>query len=259
MFPLQPPSQPTKISICPGEAITAELSPKGKKVLWSPAPGLSDPTSYSPAIKAMQGTTYTVTLSDSTGCPNSSEAVLDVHVKKAPLVDAGPDRFYSTGTSFTLAPIYGPNISSYLWFPSDSLSCTTCPSPTGTASKTRQYIIRVTSDSGCVASDTVMIGVDCRSAVIFMPKAFTPNNDNLNDWFYPKTVGIKTINRFTIYNRYGQPVFEARNFPPNDKSFGWDGKYRGVDQPMNTYIFTIESVCDIGEKVVKNGSFVLMR
>jgi gliding motility-associated-like protein len=92
-----------------------------------------------------------------------------------------------------------------------------------------------------------------------MPKAFSPNNDNLNDYFYPITVGIKTIVRFTIYNRQGQVIYEATNFPPNDKTFGWNGLLKGSYQSVGTYVYILESICDIGEKLIKKGSFVLLR
>jgi gliding motility-associated-like protein len=92
-----------------------------------------------------------------------------------------------------------------------------------------------------------------------MPTAFTPNNDNLNDYYYPLTRGIKTIVRFSIYDRFGKLVYEARNFPPNDKSFGWNGKINTMDQSTSVFVYYIEALCDVGEKLYKKGSVVLIR
>jgi gliding motility-associated-like protein len=251
---------PNDIAICQQGTTTVDVNPKGKIILWTPATGLSNPSIYNPVISATQDVTYTATLSDSVGCiTNSSSAIVKVHVKTLPTVDAGPDMIYPRGANFTLSPAYSNNVSSYLWKPSDLLSCNTCPSPNGINDITRNYVITVTSDSGCVASDSVRIAIECKDANLFMPKAFSPNNDNLNDYFYPITVGIKTIVRFTIYNRQGQVIYEATNFPPNDKTFGWNGLLKGSYQSVGTYVYILESICDIGEKLIKKGSFVLLR
>jgi gliding motility-associated-like protein len=251
--------QPGEISLCPNEAIEADINPKGNKILWSPATGLSDPTSYNPVVTTTQSTRYTVTLTDSSGCVASSSATLDVQVRPLPSVNAGADKFYSTGTSFRLEPVYSNDVVKYLWSPPGLLSCTDCATPSGIANGRHQFVVKVTSANGCSASDSLVVAVDCKSAMIYMAKAFTPNNDNLNDRFYPRTTGITSINKFIIYNRFGQVVYQASNFPPNDQSFGWNGKYKGVNQPMNTYVYSLESVCDVGEKIYRNGSFVLMR
>ena len=251
---------PASASICQQQSTTVDVSPKGKVVLWSPAAGLSDPTSYTPVISPTQNTVYTATLSDSAGCvTNSSSATVSINVKSLPTVDAGPDAFYPKGASYTFAPVYSSNVSSYLWSPSDLLSCNTCPIPQGYADRTQTYILQVTSDSGCVATDSVTISIECKYANLFMPKAFTPNNDNLNDVFYPITIGVKSITKFIIFDRRGEVMYEAENFSPNDRSFGWDGKFKGTAQPMGGYVYILEAVCDIGEKLFKKDSFILVR
>jgi gliding motility-associated-like protein len=117
----------------------------------------------------------------------------------------------------------------------------------------------VASDSNCIAEDSITIFVQCKESYILMPTAFTPNNDGLNDYYYPITRGIKTIRKFTIFNRFGQAVFEARNFSPNEKSFGWNGQLKSKDQRSSVFVYVIEALCDQGETVYKKGSFVLIR
>ena len=68
-----------------------------------------------------------------------------------------------------------------------------------------------------------------------MPTAFTPNRDGLNDLLIPYLVGMKSLNRFSIYNRWGNPVFTTSTMGK-----GWDGKYNGVDQPVGVYVWMIE-------------------
>ena len=92
-----------------------------------------------------------------------------------------------------------------------------------------------------------------------MPNAFTPNYDNLNDFFYPLTRGIKSIIRFSIYNRFGKLAFEAKNFPPNSKAFGWNGLVNNTPQTSDVFVYYIEALCDVGEKLYSKGSFILLK
>jgi gliding motility-associated-like protein len=251
---------PESVKLCQFETAMVDVNPKGKKILWTPSTGLSDATSYNPVIAPLQNTVYTVTLTDSTGCTTAgSSATVSVFVNPALTVNAGPDRFYPKGSTYTIAPTYSGNIATYFWTPSVLLTCNNCATPSGINEYTQQYIIKVTSDSGCVASDTITISLECKSANIFIPKAFTPNNDNLNDYFYPSGVGVKSIVKFTIYNRQGRVLFEASNFKPNDKLYGWNGKYKGANQSVDTYVYSLEAICEFGETLYKKGSFLLLK
>jgi len=244
--------------ICLQDTITLHVSPPTKQITWSPADGLSNPNGYNPVVSPPQTTTYTATLTDSVGC-FSGTANITVHVKSLPQVDAGADSTYPYDTPFSLHPTYSSNVASYLWTPTDSLSCNTCAYPNGVSWASTTYLVTVTSDSGCIARDSVIIFVQCKDSYILMPTAFTPNQDGLNDYYYPLTRGIKKIVRFTIYNRFGQAVFDAKNFSPNDKSYGWDGQLKSWAQPSSVYVYIIEAICDVGDTIYKKGSFVLIR
>ncbi len=248
----------SNLYVCPDDSVQLNVEPPFYKITWSPAAGLSNPNAYSPNASPSATTTYTATLTDSVGCFTSSVDVV-VHLKALPTVDAGPDQVLPYYSNFTISPTYGNNIVSYLWTPSDQLNCTSCPDPTGTLAQKETYTITVTSDSGCVAQDKITIFVECKDSNLLLPNAFTPNNDNLNDVFYPITRGIQTILDFSIYNRAGQLVYHRKNFPPNDKSYGWKGFIKS--QPVSTavFVYTIEALCDSGEKIFKKGSFVLIR
>ena len=238
--------------------VQLEVLPANTKIAWSPSTGLSDSTSHNPFASPVQSTIYKALLTDTAGCFSDSMKI-QVLVKPLPVADAGPNRTYPYYTGFSLSPSYSSNIQDYLWSPSHLLDCYTCPNPNGIASSTQTYTLTVTANNGCVASDKVTIFVECNGANLLLPTAFSPNNDNLNDYFYPITRGIKKILRFSIYNRQGQKVFEASDFEPNQKLWGWDGKFKGADQNTSAYIYDIECLCDLGETFNKKGSFVLLR
>jgi gliding motility-associated-like protein len=69
--------------------------------------------------------------------------------------------------------------------------------------------------------------------LIFIPSAFTPDGDNLNDVLYPIVNNLVAYN-FRILNRWGQTVFYS--IDPNE---GWDGKYNGADEVPGTYVYRV--------------------
>ncbi len=247
-------------AICPGGQVTLDVVPKGKQIVWAPAAGLSNATVYNPVVSPLQTTRYTATLTDSSGCRYSSIANVTVFVNALPTVDAGPDKQITLGAPFSITPNYSSNVRSYSWTPATLLNCTNCANPGGLATSSHTYTIKVTSDSGCVASDTITIIAKNPDPVISMPKAFSPNNDNLNDYYYPITSGLAVITRFSIYNREGQVLYERTNFSPgSSRSYAWNGEHKGVKQPPRAYLYMLEAVSDLGKKVYKAGSFILVR
>ena len=244
--------------ICRNDTAKLDVDPKMKRVVWAPATALSNPSIYNPTLSPIVTTVYTATLTDSVGCFTSSASV-NVNVKSLPTVNAGPDRIVPYNSPFTITPIYSNNVTAYKWSPQASLNCTTCASTNGIALTSQTYQIKVTSDSACISYDSVTIFVECKYANLLMPTAFTPNNDNLNDTYYPVTRGIKSIVKFAIYNRQGQVVYEAKNAPPNSKAFAWTGDYKGQFQPAGAYVYVLAALCELGETITKSGSFILLR
>ena len=255
-FRAQPSASP--VTICAGENVSINAGPPDKRIVWLPAAGLSSVSMYNPIASPTTSTTYMATLTDSAGCFSSTTSVA-VIVKTIPTVNAGPDRILPYNTAFTITPLYSNNVRSYLWSPANLLSCATCATPNGTALQAQTYTIQVSSDSGCVAKDTINIFIECKYANLLMPSAFTPNRDLQNDLYYPLARGISIIKRFSIFNRYGQLIFEVKNFKPNDKAWGWDGKFKGQDQSTDSYVYFLEAVCDAGGTILKKDSFILLR
>jgi gliding motility-associated-like protein len=117
----------------------------------------------------------------------------------------------------------------------------------------------VTNSYGCVASDTVSIKVFCDRSQLFVPNAFTPDNDGANDILMVRGSGIVTIKSFRIFNRWGELIFERNNFPPNDAKYGWDGKVRGVIGGPDVYVFTAEVLCENGTPFTYKGNISLIK
>lgn len=121
---------------------------------------------------------------------------------------------------------------------------------------TTPFVVRYTvKDSfGCqsIAQKTIKVYSSCYLAV---PSAFTPNGDGLNDFLYPLNA-VKAENLdFKVYNRWGQLVFETRNW-----KHGWDGTFKGVQQATGVYVWFLSYTDrDTKQSRQMKGTSVLIR
>jgi gliding motility-associated-like protein len=120
-------------------------------------------------------------------------------------------------------------------------------------SQTVTYAVQATTSIGCTGTDTVVVKVFAEKD-IFVPNAFTPNNDGHNDLLRPKMPGIQTLHYFSIYSRMGQMVYTT-----NTLGAGWDGVFNGQAMPMGAYVWIAEGVDVEGKTVVRKGTVVLIR
>ncbi len=141
----------------------------------------------------------------------------------------------------------------YKWTPLLDLSSDTSASPVYTGNTDRQYLVRVTSPSGCFVVDTVQL-ITFNKADIFVPSAFTPNKDGKNDRLKPITAGIRHLQYFRIWNRWGQLVYQSVTDLP-----GWDGTIQQVAAPAGTYVWEVKALDTRGFPVQKKGTVVLIR
>jgi gliding motility-associated-like protein len=101
----------------------------------------------------------------------------------------------------------------------------------------------------------------CIGVVYWIPNAFTPDNNEFNQTFRPifnDGIDIDGFS-FTIYNRWGQKVFERTNVDVNAQNQGWDGTLNGDLLSPDTFVYTMEATCDNGEIVFFKGDVTLIR
>jgi len=87
----------------------------------------------------------------------------------------------------------------------------------------------------------INIGFDASCTDVFIPNAFTPNDDGRNDYF--TILGgsdIINVNHFAVVDRWGTLLFQQKNFPSNDDNFGWDGKFKGEYLSTGVYFYYTE-------------------
>lgn len=187
-------------------------------------------------------------VTDKQGC-RSAKAVKDIVITEA-FADAGKDFTVIKNTGFQLA---GNGNGSYLWSPATGLSDPTISNPGAMLQSDQQYTLTVTHPAGCIATDDVYVKVIDEPA-IYVPTAFTPNRDGLNDLFRPVYLGINAVEFFKIYDRWGNEIFTSK-----DPARGWDGLYKGRMAATGTYIWLIRATDITGKLIEKKGSVTLIR
>ena len=148
-----------------------------------------------------------------------------------------------------------PGYSQYTWIPAFNLNNPNIPNPIFNGARSIDYTLQILDPlTGCKILDVYKLDVS-NEVVVAVPKAFTPNRDNLNDILKIEAgAGVKMLKSFIIFNRFGKIVFQT-----NDITKGWDGRYNGYDQEMDAYSYLIDYITykDISQR--KTGSFILMR
>ena len=250
---------PADTAFCLGGKVQYRSDGEGR-VSWSPSSWLSATNIRNPVSTPDSSIVYQVIVTDSAGC-FADTATASVQVNYYPTADAGSDQVVPFNNPFTLRPVYSPDVERYTWTPPvNRLSCTTCPVVSGTALESANYTITVANEFGCKTKDEVKVIVACNKTNLNLPSGFTPDNDGVNDLFYPLTRGYRLINKFTVYNRWGNKVFERTNFAPNTPSLGWNGT-ASDKQPLDTgvFVWVVEATCDLGQRVESRGTVVLIR
>ncbi len=122
----------------------------------------------------------------------------------------------------------------------------------GAVQASGEIYLTVIDQYGCQATDSIYMNTQ-PCCIVALPSAFTPNGDGLNDVFRPITTGHHELKVFRVVNRWGQTVFES-----NNEKLGWDGKFNGVPQDIDTYFWYLNFECD-GKTVEEQGEVTLIR
>ena len=231
----------------------AQLNATGGSIYrWSPPTYLNSTTIPNPiAIAPRRTTTYTVTVRDTLGCPKPVSTDFTVVVIRI-IADAGP-----SDTSVVLdqpLQLNATGSTNYVWTPATYLNNPNIASPVSNPRNNITYTVNVSNDKGCTATDTINVKVFFLPPDIYVPSAFTPGGDGLNELFRPIALGIRSLESFSVYNRWGQMIYTTSKI-----SDGWDGTYKGVKQETATYVWQANATDFKGRKIFRKGSVILIR
>ncbi|MBW8682903.1 T9SS type B sorting domain-containing protein [Chitinophaga rhizophila] len=188
---------------------------------WNGIPGDQDTSN-------LVAGTYQLVVTDQRNCRAEEVIMLD-NLTLPPVYITNNDTSINIGQSVQLHAL---NAVDYTWSPVSGLSCTDCANPIAIPQETTTYTVTTVTGKNCLKTDYVTINVTFNNSV-YVPTAFTPNGDGVNDLFVVKSRGVATYN-VRIFNRWGQQMFTS-----NSTLTHWDGRYANVLQPSGTYVYIV--------------------
>lgn len=243
------------LTICYNAPAQLHGETDGNSWQWSPVSTLLNATSLNPVAYPVRTTPYIFKAYDTRGCPKAGIDTVVVSVLPKIVPFAGRDTAVITGQPMQLNATGGE---SYLWSPAISLSSANISNPVAVFNESSftgfRYKVQVYNSAGCFDTAFINIKVFATLPSIFVPTAFTPNNDGRNDLLVPVAVGMQQIEYFHIYDRWGQLVFST-----TVNGRGWDGTIRGTPQGTNVYVWMVKAIDFAGIPYFRKGTFTLLR
>ena len=193
---------------------------------------------------------YKIKITDDRNCRLDTSVVLN---EPPPVtVDVGSDITIYSGETVTLRGSTGipvSEISKVLWNSIQDNICPRCLEKTFAPALSTRYLLTVFDKNNCSGEDFTYVTV--KDLQVFVPNAFSPNDDGSNDYFTvfgdPKSFNVKSMR---IYNRWGDLVFLAKDLIPGDEPNGWNGKFKGLVQSDGIYVYDI--VLELPNNSVRN-------
>lgn len=226
----------------------------GSTFTWSPSNSLYAANTLTPVASPSETTAYVLTVFDTKGCPKPSLDTVVVSVLPPIKPFAGNDTTVVIGQPLQLTATGGVG---YQWSPRFGLSADNIANPIATFNTTMEdvrYKVLVYNEAGCVDSAYTNVKIFGTPPTVFVPSAFTPNADGRNDVIRPIAAGMKKLEYFQVYNRWGQLVFST-----STSGRGWDGRISGQIQNSGTYIWIVKAVDFNGKPYTQKGTVTLIR
>lgn len=219
----------SSVNICSGNSVALQAA-GGGTYEWQPSTALTATDISNPVASPVNTLTYSVVVTNSFNCNDT--ASVSVAITEPPHADAGPDLSMIENEPVQLQGNATGNNISYAWISSPYISNELLLNPSVNPPVDTKFILRVNSLNGCGTDyDTTTVHVYKQ---VFIPNAFTPNGDNINDtWYIPALNAFREFDLY-VYNRFGEVVYHLKN-----ENKRWDGKFKGKDLPVGAYTYAI--------------------
>lgn len=239
--------------ICTNQVVTL-LAAGGDSYVWSPSESVSNPSSASTTANPSAKTTFTVDI-DNSVCKVSKTLSTTVDIKPSPTVTITKSN--DIDCSNLQAQLNATGGNNYRWQPDSNITNANISNPIVDPLSDTWYKVTVTSSNKCKTEDSILVrsSLSTTTGNFYVPNAFTPNGDGVNDCFGVHFWAPTTYFEISIYNRWGQMVYYSRNM-----SDCWDGTINGKKQASGTYVYMIKaaSICSQGQ-IFRKGTVVLIR
>ncbi len=220
--------------------------------LWTPSADVQNPNAARTLVypKTIRPVRYRLQVTDNYGCNFKvfDDVIVTMHGPVPAF--AGNDTIAALGLPHQLM---GSGGIQYSWSPAHSLNDPLIRNPFTILQNDTRFYLTVTDELGCVGTSSVLVKV-FKGPTYYVPNAFTPNGDGINDIFKAIAPGIKQTFYFKVFNRWGREMFNTQNITK-----GWDGNYNGEPQPTSVYVWIIKGLDLAGQPVELKGTVTLIR
>ena len=246
--------------ICPGDEVMLEIQFNTQEaydsIVWQPsdvAVSSSDPAfaTYTPDSNSV--VTALVYFSD--GCLSMDTIMLTIPPSLEDLSISADRDTLIRGQKATLTAS-NTGFESYRWEPADYVDFPNQAQTEVIPETTTTFTLTAVDENGCSVERTITIVVinpQCEPPYIFVPRAFSPNSDGVNDILYVRGESIDEV-EFIIYDRWGQKLFETDNLER-----GWDGTFQGKPLPPDVYGYYLNVICIGGDTYTEKGNVTIIR
>lgn len=203
--------------------------------------------------------THIVTVFDRNSCRWDTTIVIDQPDQV--VVNLVDEITVNLGDSAQLMPNVPGSImiDQIIWTPTGDLTCDDCLNPWVIPTRSANYEVTIVDFNGCSGSDIVEVILN-RQRNVYIPNAFSPNNDGINDFFQLVTgTGVNRVNYLRVFDRYGSLLYAQENFLPGGGTDGWNGEHKGRDLNMGTFVYVAEVLFQDNTTLVYRGGFNLVR
>lgn len=243
-------AQPKNVAGCANDKVQLNVTGDAAFYKWSPAEGLSADSIADPIVTISKSRTYYVTGKTLAGCEGYDSVVIIMYPN--PVVDAySSENFIKCRGGSIRLNATGAN--SYEWQPAEFCDDNKISSPMVNPMKTTVFTVTGSNNLGCKATDTISVIFEGK-AVVYIPNAFTPDGDGINDKFGVIDNCNLKFHSMRIFDRWGENLFTSFN-----QSEKWDGTYDGKRCNMEVYFYIINGTDLEGNEVMKSGDFTLVR
>ncbi len=234
---------------CDGLSATITSPISAHSYVWSTG-------STEPQIEVSTPGLYTLRVESN--CFVYTDSISVASFPDAKSVSLGDDLTIDAGASILLSPILNRGTpSSFIWkINGDLFNCDNCRTLSYTPEVDARISVTIIDENDCMMTDEIFVRVDYKSN-IYVPNVFSPNGDGINDVFYVSS-SVPGVVKLSVYNRWGNLIFEKSNCKLSDDSDGWDGFFNGKSMNSGSFIWVAQIDFVTGDSETHTGDFLVI-
>jgi gliding motility-associated-like protein len=255
LAPIQIAANPAEQTICNASEATLQINNLNPTDVLTYAWSNNLPQSGTQTVTVSQNSTFTAIVQNQAGCADTLDFTVNVSNITASINQ--PDTICAGQSTTLQAIVTGGSNYVFSWSPAGSLNNAATQNPTANPDTDTDYTLVVTDGLGCTAeavTTLIVMATACEEPYLFVPNAFTPNNDDNNDFFRVRGINMTEI-YFAVWDRWGEKMYETNEIDHK----GWDGTFRDVQSTPDAYAWYARIRCGNGQVWEKRGNVTLLR